>query len=117
MIVREKRTGEEYQLELKLELRPPFLLPQPPDNWEFQEQPFGLRNKNTGEVRYPPPESKWCIHLPELEEMDYMPTSNLARRHTGNWNHVRPGEDNDYQFIPENAAERQTLKENGFTIT
>jgi hypothetical protein len=118
MIVREKRSGEEWSFPLELELVPPFPLPGP--EWEFGEnegkQSFA-RNTQTGELRYPAPNSLWCIHLPELLETEAMPTRNLARRHTGNWNHVAPGQDEDYEFIPETDEEQDTLKLYGFTFT
>jgi hypothetical protein len=55
--------------------------------------------------------------LPELEETDRVPSRNLARRHTGNWNHVPPGDDSDYEFTAETDEERETLSRYGFTIT
>jgi hypothetical protein len=118
MIVREKRSGEEFSYPLELELDADFSPPGP--EWELEEdadKPLSMRNTKTGEVRYPPPNAQWRIHVPELLETDEMPTRNLVRRHTGNWNHVRPGDDTDYEFIPENDDERQTLKKYGFTIT
>jgi hypothetical protein len=63
------------------------------------------------------PDGRWCIHVPELLETDEMPTRNLARRHTGNWNLVPPGDDTEYEFIPEDDKERQTLSEYGFKIS
>ena len=118
MIVREKRSREEFSYPLEMELDADFSLPD--SDWEFLGDPgnrWSMRNTKTGEVRYPPPKSQWCIHVPELLETDEMPTRNLARRHTGNWNLVRPGDNTDYEFIPENDDERQTLKKYGFTIT
>lgn len=118
MRVREKHTGEEWSYPLELELVPPFSLPGP--EWEFLENEghqLSARNPVTGEVRYPAPNSVWCIHIPELVETEHMPTRNLARRHTGNWNHVHPGDDSDYEFIPETDEERETLNRYGFTVT
>jgi hypothetical protein len=118
MIVREKRSREEWSYPLELELVPGFPLPGP--EWEFVEDAgkrLSVRNTQTGEVRYPPPNSQWCIHVPELEETERRPTRDLARRHTGNWNLVRPGDDTDSEFIPEGDEERQALREYGFTVT
>jgi hypothetical protein len=118
MIIREKQSGEEWHYPLELELSPDF--PLPGDEWEFvegEDKRLSVRNTQTGEVRHPPPNSLWCIRLPELLETDEMPTRNLARRHTGNWNLVAPGDDEDYEFTPENDDERRTMGEYGFTIT
>jgi hypothetical protein len=118
MLVHEKRTGEEWSLPLELELSPPFTLPGP--EWDFEDEREGVlsaRNRITGEVRFADPHSQWFIHLPELEETDFKPTSNLASRHTGNWDLVAPGNDKDFEFTPETDDERETLIKYGFTIT
>lgn len=67
--------------------------------------------------RYPAPNAQWCIHLPELEETDVMPTRNLDRRHIGNWNLVAPGHDEQYEFTPESDEEKTTLVRYGFAVT
>lgn len=117
MIVRGKHSGEAWSYPLELELVPGFPLPGP--EWEFVEDDGRLsaRNTKTGEVRYPSPDSQWCVHVPELLETDWRPTRDLARRHTGNWNLVRPGDDSQYEFLPENEEEHRTLNDYGFTIT
>ena len=118
MIVHEKWTGEKWSYPLEMELVPNF--PSPGPEWEFVEDEhkrLSVRNKSTGEVRVPAPNSQWCIILPELEETVYMPTADLKKRHTGNWRYIRPGDDRDYEFTPEDDDERQTLAEYGFTIT
>src|SRR5438105_3062563 len=107
MIVREKRTGEEWTCPLELELVPDF--PQPGPEWEFfedAEKRVGWRNTMIGEVRYPAPDSQWCIHIPTFEETELMPTRNLAKRFL-DWMLVRPGDDTRYEFIPENGQERE----------
>ena len=119
MIVREKASGEEFSMPLELYLDAPDFFPQGPE-WEAQEDAGGrlsMRNTKTGEVRYPPPIAQWCINVPELLETEVLPTRDLARRATGNWGLVRPGDDCDYAFVPENDDESQTLKTYGFTIT
>jgi hypothetical protein len=83
MIVREKRTGEEFPWPLELEQC----------------------------------EGEWCLHVPELQETEFVRTSNLAARHTGNWDLVPPGDDDTYEFIPETEDERRSLTAYGFTIS
>jgi hypothetical protein len=56
---------------------------------------------------------QWCIDIPELVETDEMPTRDLARRYTGNWNLV-PAGDERYEFTPETDDEKKTLAEYGF---
>jgi hypothetical protein len=143
MIVREKKTQEEYSLPIEMEFVPPFPELGMGQDWEWEsvigenerllyrntktgaewesvdhasKRPL-LRNATTGEEWYPPPNSQWWIHLPVFVETDWMPTRDLGRRQTGNWNLVPPGQDDEYEFIPETDDERAELKEFGFTVT
>jgi len=68
-----------------------------------------VREKSSGE--------EYSLPLEMLVETDWRPSRNLAHRHTGGWNFVRPGGDSEYEFTPENDEERQMLQEYGFTIT
>lgn len=113
MLVRDKNNGEEFSIALELELVPGFSIPGP--GWELSEDGRSAKNPQTGEERKAPPNAQWCLHVPELEETEVMPTKDLSRRHTGNWDHVPPGDDTRYEFVPENDEERRTLTEYGFT--
>jgi hypothetical protein len=118
MIICEKYTGEEFSFPLELELVPPFSPPTPHEDWTVEEnagKQLSVRNAKTGEVRYPHPNSVWCVLVPEGIESEYMPTRSFALRHMGNWNHVSPWDD-DYDFFPEDDQERETLELFGFKI-
>jgi hypothetical protein len=115
MIVREKRTGEEFSLPLKLELYPPYSVPGP--DWDFDEDSekrVRFRNKKTGEIMYPSLESRWCLHVPELRQTEG--TGDPMDRHDGTWSLVAPGDDDNFEFVPESDDEWRTLAVCGFTI-
>jgi len=115
MIIHERQTGEHFRFTLELELFPPFSIPGP--GWEFEKGDDGrlsARHLETGEIRHADPKAKWCVHVPELIETDEAPFRDLARRQTGNWNLIEPGDFSRYLFIPETHDELDTLKKYGF---